>query len=182
MRILSLTNQVVDFDPGDSDEVVLGFIQRCEDRDEVAQWRLCFAGFDDDSRELIEIPAAREFAKRLIRLGLLVALRTPEPGKSPFIVQSDPALDGFGLHAISCGHGEVKRRGKRVSVESGIDIPGYFTDLLKTLEERKAPLQLIAKVKEVIKVQSRFDPLRGTCMFATESAFANVLRQQPPSW
>lgn len=177
MRILALNPKVVDFDPKDPDGVIRDFVQRCEDRGEIALWRLCFSGFDNDPRELIEIPAAQRFARRLIDLGLLITLEQPRPGNAYIIRNDNPGLDGLVVHAISRGAGEVKRRGKRVSVNFDIDIAAYFTCLLKTLKERG-----VAKVEEIIEIHSRFDPLKGSSKFAAESAFTDALQRQQPAW
>lgn len=176
------TMKIVDFDPRDSNAVIEKFIERCEDREELISWRISFSGFNDDPRELIEIPAAREFAKRLIDRGILVTLLQPQP-QGAYISQIDtPALDALGVHAIAVGLGEVKRKGKRVNITMDIDIVDYFTALLKTLKERCVDPHLIHSIEKIIEKQQAFDPLSGSSKFAADVAFDEKMQKKQPTW
>lgn len=184
MNILSYDPLIrcVDFHPDDPDEAVEKFIVRCEEKTEIATWRMCFAGFDDDPRELIEIPEANEFAKRLIDLGILITLIHPQP-KGAYIFQNDtPGLDGLTVHAISRGIGDVRRRGKRVNIGFDVDIVGYFMALLNTCKQRKVPQDIIEKMERLIERQTAFDPLRGSGRFAADSKFEKEMLEQPSQW
>lgn len=174
--------KIVEFDPSDSDADIETFIARCERLDQMNSWRVCISSFDDDPRELIEIPEARQFARRLIDRGILPSLELPMPDGS-YILQIDaPGLDGLAIHAISNGSGEVRRKGKRVHIGMDIDIVSYFTDLLKTLKERKAPASLIQSVEKAIENKSKFDPLQGSSKFLADTAFDEVMRQNDEKW
>ncbi len=164
--------KIVEFEPTASDEVVHDFIQQCLNHNELTCWRVCFSGFDDDPRELIEIPEAREFAQRLIDLGLLIILELPIPQGAYMVQQDTPGLNGLGVHGIARCAGEVRRRGKRVNIGMNIDWASYFTDLLKPLKERSdTPASLIAGIERIIANQSKFDPLRGSSKLAADAVF-----------
>ncbi len=168
--------KIAEFESTVLDRVVRDFIQRCEDRNELTRWRVCFSGFDNDTRELIEIPEARNLAKRLIDLGLLIILEQPMP-RGAYVVQQDtPGLDGLGVHAIARCVGDVKRRGKRVNIAIDIDIASYFTDLLKPLKERgNASASLIAGIEKIIAAQQKFDPLKGSSKLAADAVFGSKM-------
>ena len=63
-----------------------------------------------------------------------------------------------------------------------IDIVGYFTSMLKTLEEREAPEGIINAVKKVLKNKKKFDPLRGSSKFIADRAFDEILEKRDPKW
>lgn len=174
--------KIIDVDPKDSDRVITDFIRRCSDRNEFILWRISFSGFNDDPRELIEIPEARKFAERLIDLGILIILQQPVHGGSHHVQKDIPALDGIGVHGIARSVGEVRRKGKRVNIGMDIDIASYFADFLKPLKKYGAPDILIKKVEAVIEARKEFDPLQGSSKFLADRAFDAEQEGIDPSW
>ncbi len=175
---------IVEFDPSDSDEVIRRFINRHANNPNgrICMWRICMSSFDNDKRELIEIPEARQFARRLIDLGLLPMLELPMPDGS-YIMQTDaPGLNGLALHAISNGAGQVRRRGKRVHIGMDIDAVGYFTDMLKSFKEQDAPESMLRAIERIIENQSKFDPLRGSSKFIADEAMDEFMKQNDDKW
>lgn len=175
--------KIVDVGPADSNKTISRFLTRCEQLHQQLKWRVSYSGFDDDPRELIQIPAAQEFSRRLIRLGFLTVLMPPESGK-PYIVQNHcPGLDGVGVHAISVGVGDVKRRGRKVNIGMDIDIGAYFSNLLIGLRLRKAHPDVIKLVERVVKQQQEFDPLKGsghlTASNVVDAEIAESLKDPP---
>lgn len=182
MKVLAYSHdlKMVDFHPKDSDKVIHEFIQKCEQGGDIVTWNISIDGFNNDPRELIEIPEARDFAARLVDLGILITLLQPKPTEGSYQIQSDcPGLNGLSLYAISCESGKVKRHGKRVSIRMNIDLVGYFSALLKTLKERNAPADVIASLEEGIAKRKEFDPISGSSKFISDTVFDEVVSRLP---
>lgn len=170
---------IIEFHPNDSDETILGFIRHGGGY-EMGRWKICLSSFDDDPRELIEIPRACQFARRLVNLGILPLLTFPKPGGYALVEDNAPGLSGIALHATANGSGRIQRRGGKVHITMDVDMVGYFKELLKAVKERKddPPKDIITMLEGVIEKQSKFDPLKGSSKFISDIAFDEASMQR----
>ncbi|MHA2279789.1 MAG: hypothetical protein ACXAC5_02705 [Promethearchaeota archaeon] len=165
MRIVDPIRKIVEFVVTDENEEISHFAHNCGD---AFQWVVLMGGFDDDPRELIEIPEARHLGQRLIDLGILAVMVQPRPDGTR---SHKAALDAIDLHCIARGVGSVRRQGKQVWTKQQVPMVEYFRDLRRSYIAAGAPPQSLVQLNELIKkFEIRFNPLDGTADFAMDAA------------
>ena len=166
MKVIDPIRKVFEFSVKDRDGDIRAFIAMAgEDK---FDWSATMCGFDDDPRELTEIPEARKLAQRLINLGMLSIMIQPRPDGS-----SDRptfALDAIHLHICAHGIGSVRRyKGKTWTRHQVLMVP-YFHDLRRSMVAVGATMNCLETIDKIITrlEEAPIDPLDGSADFVKD--------------